>query len=96
MHYSYTTKGTCSSEIEFDLDGDVVHNVQFVGGCNGNLKAISSLVDGLTVEQVVDKVKGITCAVSKAHPARTRLQPHCWKHSTHQYNNSPNYLFTLV
>ena len=34
MHYSYTTKGTCSSEIEFDLDGDVVHNVQFVGGCN--------------------------------------------------------------
>ena len=33
MHYSYTTKGTCSSEIEFDLDGDVVHNVQFVGGC---------------------------------------------------------------
>ena len=61
MHYSYTTKGTCSSEIEFDLDGDVVHNVQFVGGCNGNLKAISSLVDGLTVEQVVHKVKGITC-----------------------------------
>ena len=59
MHYSYTTKGTCSSEIEFDLDGDIVHNVQFVGGCNGNLKAISSLVDGLTVEQVVDKVKGI-------------------------------------
>ena len=86
MHYSYTTKGTCSSEIEFDLDGDVVHNVQFVGGCNGNLKAISSLVDGLTVEQVVD---------SKAHPARTSLQPHCWKHST-QYNNSLNYLFTLV
>ena len=75
MHYSYTTKGTCSSEIEFDLDGDIVHNVQFVGGCNGNLKAISSLVDGLTVEQVVE--------------------PHCWKHST-QYNNSLNYLFTLV
>ena len=51
MHYSYTTKGTCSSEIEFDLDGDIVHNVQFVGGCNGNLKAISSLVDGLTVDK---------------------------------------------
>ena len=49
MHYSYTTKGTCSSEIEFDLDGDIVHNVQFVGGRNGNLKAISSLVDGLTI-----------------------------------------------
>ena len=61
MHYSYTTKGTCSSEIEFDLDGDVVHNVQFVGGCNGNLKAISSLVDGLTVEQVVG-FKSTSCS----------------------------------
>ena len=64
----YKTKGTCSSEIEFDLDGDVVHNVQFVGGCNGNLKAISSLVDGLTVEQVVDKVKGITCGFKRRWP----------------------------
>ena len=41
MSYIYKTKGTCSTQIELDLDGDVVHNVKFTGGCNGNLKAIS-------------------------------------------------------
>ena len=61
MRYSYKTKGTCSSVIEFDIDGDVITNVKFTGGCNGNLKAISSLVDGLTVSQIEDRVKGITC-----------------------------------
>ena len=49
MSYIYKTKGTCSTQIELDLDGDVVHNVKFTGGCNGNLKAIPKLVEGLTV-----------------------------------------------
>ena len=61
MHYTYKTKGTCSQQIEFDLNGDVVTNVSFLGGCNGNLKAISSLVDGMTVEDVEKKVAGIQC-----------------------------------
>lgn len=61
MRYSYKTNGTCSSVIEFDIDGDVITNVKFTGGCNGNLKAISSLVDGLTVTQIEERVKGITC-----------------------------------
>lgn len=61
MRYSYKTNGTCSSVIEFDIDGDVITNVKFTGGCNGNLKAISSLVDGLTVSQIEERVKGITC-----------------------------------
>lgn len=61
MHYTYKTKGTCSQQIEFDLEGDVVKNVSFVGGCNGNLQAISALVEGLTVDQVVGRVKGIKC-----------------------------------
>ena len=61
MRYSYKTSGTCSSVIEFDIDGDVIANVKFTGGCNGNLKAISSLVDGLTVSQIEERVKGITC-----------------------------------
>ena len=59
--YTYKTKGTCSQQIEFDLNGDVVTNVSFLGGCNGNLKAISSLVDGMTVEDVEKKVAGIQC-----------------------------------
>lgn len=61
MEYSYRTKGVCSTEIHFTLDGDVVRGVEFVGGCNGNLKAISKLVDGMTVEQIEEKLRGNTC-----------------------------------
>ena len=61
MTYEYKTKGTCSSRITFDLDGDVVTNVKFTGGCNGNLKGISSIVDGMTVEEISKKLDGITC-----------------------------------
>ena len=49
MDYTYRTKGTCSREISFELDGDRVKNVHFVGGCDGNLKAVAKLVDGMTV-----------------------------------------------
>ena len=61
MHYDYATKNTCSQIISLDLDGDVVHNINFEGGCNGNLKAISRLVDGWTVEEIRSKLSGITC-----------------------------------
>ena len=61
MHYEYKTKGTCSSRITFDLDGDIVRNVKFTGGCNGNLKGISSIVDGMKVEDIEKKLGGITC-----------------------------------
>ena len=61
MEYTYNTKGTCSSQIIFDIEGDVIHNVRFVGGCNGNLKAISMLVDGMTVEEIAKKLEGNSC-----------------------------------
>lgn len=61
MVYTYRTKGTCSSAISFELDGNTVTNVQFMGGCNGNLKGISKLVDGMTVEEIVEKLGGTTC-----------------------------------
>lgn len=61
MEYNYKTKGTCSTNIKLNIDGDVVSDVVFTGGCNGNLKAIPILVDGLTVEQIEKKCKGITC-----------------------------------
>ena len=63
MSYSYNPKMVCSRHITFDLDGDVVHNVSFEGGCNGNLKAVSKLVDGMTVEQIEAKLKGNTCGM---------------------------------
>ena len=61
MEYSYRTKGVCSQIIQFELDGNVVRNVSFMGGCNGNLKAISKLVEGMTVEEIEEKLKGNTC-----------------------------------
>ena len=57
MSYIYKTKGTCSTEIELDLDGNIVRNVKFTGGCNGNLQAIPKLVEG----QVEEKIGGIKC-----------------------------------
>ncbi len=61
MHYTYKTKGTCSTQIDLELEGDVVKHVSFTNGCNGNLKAVSSLVQGLTVAEIEGKLKGITC-----------------------------------
>ncbi len=61
MDYVYKTKGVCSSEIHFHLEGNVVSKIEFVGGCNGNLKAISKLLEGYTVEQIEEKLLGNTC-----------------------------------
>ena len=61
FHYDYKTQNTCSQVISLDLDGDVVHNVRFMGGCDGNLKAIPILIEGLTVEEVETKLTGVRC-----------------------------------
>ncbi|MBP9989479.1 MAG: TIGR03905 family TSCPD domain-containing protein [Ruminococcus sp.] len=61
MTYNYRTRGTCSSQISFDLNGNIVTNIRFMGGCNGNLQGISKLVDGMTVEEIQEKLAGIRC-----------------------------------
>ena len=61
MRYSYKTRGVCAMQINFDIDGDVVSNIEFLGGCNGNLKAISKLCDGMTVSEIEEKLLGNTC-----------------------------------
>ena len=63
MQYTYKTKGTCSQMISFDIEDGKVHNVQFFGGCNGNLKGIGSLVEGMAVEDVISRVEGIHCGM---------------------------------
>ena len=63
MHYDYKTKGTCSQRILFDVEDGVVTNLQFIGGCNGNLKGISSLVAGMRVDDAIEKLSGITCGM---------------------------------
>ena len=61
MNYTYRTEYTCSQAITFRLEDNVVRDIVFYGGCDGNLKAISKLVDGWTVEQIEEKLKGNTC-----------------------------------
>lgn len=63
MKHSYKTKNTCSTKITFDLDGDIVTNIVFTGGCNGNLQAIQKLLDGSTVLQIEEKCGGINCGL---------------------------------
>lgn len=61
MHYKYRTQGTCSMQIEFDINGDIITNVKFLGGCPGNLTAISRVVEGKTVKQIEEWFKDIKC-----------------------------------
>ena len=61
MRYSYKTSGTCAREINFDVIDGKIFNVEFIGGCNGNLKGIASLVEGTEAKDVIDKLSGIKC-----------------------------------
>ena len=63
MRYEYQTRYVCAKVITFDIEGDIISNITFTGGCNGNLKALSKLVDGWTVEQIESKLLGNTCGV---------------------------------
>ena len=63
--YQYKTKGTCSQMIYFDVEDNKVKNVQFVGGCNGNLKGIAALVEGMDVDVAISRIEGITCGFKK-------------------------------
>lgn len=63
MQFEYKTKGTCSQQIVFDIEDGKVHNVQFIGGCNGNLKGICSLIEGMDVDEIIARVDGIHCGM---------------------------------
>ena len=61
MQFEYKTKGTCSQRILFEIEDNKVKNVQFISGCNGNLKGIGSLVEGMDIDEVIARVEGIKC-----------------------------------
>ena len=63
MHYEHTNKGTCSRSILFDIEDGKVKNVQYIGGCNGNLKGIGSLVEGMDIDEVIARLEGTTCGM---------------------------------
>lgn len=76
MEYTYKTKNTCSTEIKLNIDGNIVTNISFKGGCNGNLKAIPRLVDGWTVEDIEKKLSGVICG-HKATSCADQLAKAC-------------------
>lgn len=61
MTHSYKTRGTCSRQIDFEIENGMVKNVSFFGGCNGNLKGIGALVEGRPAEEVIALLKGMKC-----------------------------------
>lgn len=61
MKYSYKTTGTCSVQIDFDINDDIISNIVFKGGCNGNLKAISKLLEGKSVDYIESMLRGNQC-----------------------------------
>ena len=65
MEYTYKTQGTCSREISFEVEDGKVKNVSFFGGCNGNLKGIGSLVEGMEIDEVIKKLEGIKCGFNQ-------------------------------
>ncbi len=63
MQYEYKTKGTCSQRILFEIEDGIISNVQFIGGCNGNLQGIGKLVEGMNAQDVIDRIEGIHCGM---------------------------------
>ena len=63
MQYIYQTKGTCSRQIILEIEDNKIVSVEYIGGCNGNLKGISSLVKGMDIDEVIARVEGTTCGM---------------------------------
>ena len=63
MQYEYKTKGTCSQRIFFEIEDNKLKGVQFLGGCNGNLKGIGALVEGMDIDDVISRLEGTTCGM---------------------------------
>ena len=61
MEYRYKTKGTCSEEMIIEIEKDIIKKVTIIGGCKGNTAGISKLVEGMNINDVIDKLKGIRC-----------------------------------
>ena len=59
----YTTSGVCSKEIEFEIVDGKLHNVHYLGGCNGNLQGVGALVEGMEIHEAISRLKGIKCGM---------------------------------
>ncbi len=74
MKFTYKTNGVCSRSIDIELENDIVRSVSFVGGCNGNLKGISRLVEGMHIDEVINKLEDVKCGFKNTScPAQLAL-----------------------
>ena len=58
---TYTTRGTCARAIKFEIEGDIIKYVEFVGGCSGNTQGVARLVEGMNVHEAISRIEGIKC-----------------------------------
>jgi uncharacterized protein TIGR03905 len=65
MKFEYKPKGTCSTKIIVELDGDMIQHVEFVGGCDGNSKGLCAMVEGMNADDIASRLQGITCGFKK-------------------------------
>ena len=65
MEFTHRNRGTCSQGIEFEVDGNVIKNVRFIGGCHGNTQGIAALVEGMDVDDAISRMKGIRCGMKE-------------------------------
>lgn len=61
MNFTYITKGVCSRSIDIEVEDDIIKSVKYTGGCNGNLKGIGQLVEGMKIDDVINKLENIKC-----------------------------------
>jgi len=63
MQFKYKTRGVCSNEMRFEIEDNKVKNMMVIGGCHGNLQGLSALVEGMDVDEVIQRLKGIRCGM---------------------------------
>jgi len=63
MQFKYKTKGVCSNEMRFEIEDHKIINLNVIGGCNGNLQGLSALVEGMDIDEVIRRLKGIRCGI---------------------------------
>lgn len=84
MKFEYKTSGTCSRKITLDIENDILRSVEFEGGCNGNLKGISSLCSGMNIDDIIEKTKGIKCGFKQTScPDQLASALMAYKNSVH-------------
>ena len=83
MDYHYKTRGVCSRAIDIELNGDIIKSVKFTGGCKGNLGGISRLIEGMSIDDVIARCKGVPCQGTTSCPDQLAQALEAYKAQQH-------------